>query len=247
MAFLKFVFKFSIVLILVCVGIVLFAGGGLVKYMVNFHSERLTGLKMTVAGAELNVLGGQIVLNNLAISNPKGFENPHAATIENIQVKLQPKTFLEDVVVVDYVGIKGTRVQFEGDLNKNNVQSIQAVLAKKVEEVERGGEYDDYEENSDSDKSSQKQVAIRQLLMKDNTITFHLGGMEKGISSDVSDVELTNIGTTDQGASVAEVLDKILLPLFENMHKEIVKALSNPQGLIDQVKDKLGKALGDLF
>jgi uncharacterized protein involved in outer membrane biogenesis len=248
----KFFLQLLLAIIVVIVALVLFAGGGLVKYIINVHGERLTGLEMSVAGAELNVLGGQLSMTNLAIANPAGYDNPNAAMVGSIQVNLRPKTLLQDVVVVDYVGIKGTRVVFEGDLNDNNIQDIQKILGARRGEVADHDHTED-EEAGRHPEEEQKRFAVRHLQVQDTAVAFKIGvpGME-GVTVPVSDIELTNIGTQEEGASAQEVVDQILLPLFDRIHRAALQAIQDPQGLLDRVKNSgfvkgIGEKLKNLF
>ena len=243
----KFLLKFVLALIFVVVLTVFFAGGWVVKTVINHHSERLTGLDISVAGAEVNFLSGQFSLSNLAIANPEGFESPNAALIKNVQITLQPETLTKDVVVVDLFAVDGLRVQFEGDMGSNNVQEIQKILAQKVEKNDHDDHGHEEHEHADEELKEQKKVAIRQLSITDTSVAFNLGGMKEGVNVPVSDIQMTNIGTADKGATAQEVLDKILLPLFENLHRAVIESLSNPQNLIDKMKGKVGGVLDGLF
>jgi uncharacterized protein involved in outer membrane biogenesis len=243
----KFFLQLLLAIVLVVIALVLFAGGGLVKYIVNVHGERLTGLEMSVAGAELNVLGGQLSMTNLAIANPEGYNNPNAAMVESIQVNLQPKTLLQDVAVIDYVGIKGTRVVFEGDLNGNNIQDIQKILGARRGEVSDHNHMEGEAEAAHEDEG--QKFSVRHLQVQDTAVAFKIGvpGME-GVTVPVEDIDLTNIGTQGDGVSAQEIADQILMPLFESIHRAALQAIQNPQGLLDRVKNSdFVKGIGEKF
>ncbi|MFZ2620257.1 MAG: AsmA family protein [Alphaproteobacteria bacterium] len=226
----KTLFKLLFTTVVVMVVIVLFAGGGLVRYIINFHSERLTGVAMSVAGAEMSILSGQLTLTNVAVHNPEGYKGPHAATIEEVQVNLRPNSLLQPVVQIDYIGVKGLRVVFEGDMNKNNIQDIQQALDTKVNapQVEGDG-------GAAAPETAGKKLAIAHMQVTGNKAAFYLGlPNAEAATVDLGDLELTNLGTDGNGMDARDVLDQVLVPLFERINRAALEATTNPASLLDQ-------------
>lgn len=236
---LKFLLKFVFTLIVVFVALVFFAGGGLVKYLINHHSERLTGLEMNVAGADLSILTGQLALRNLAIRNPEGYDTPHVATISNLQVTLEPKSFLSDTIQIDQVLVSGTRVFFEGNLNGNNVQDLQKILTERI--PAEAHDHDGEAKVEMSEVGEGKKMLIKDLSVLDNEVVFALKGVPMDAARQkLKDIKLVNVGENN-GATVAQVLDQILMPLFEQVDDAALSAFKDPNGLIERFKSNTGE------
>ena len=131
--------KFLLVLLV----LLLILGGGvfyvyqnlesIVKTAVNKYGSQVTGTEVTLGGFQLSPLKGEAALQNLRVANPQGYQEPHILSVGVVYVKLNVKSLLEPVIVVEEIRIDKPAIAYElKDVTKNNVSELLANINKNT-------------------------------------------------------------------------------------------------------------------
>lgn len=242
----KIILKLLVVVVVGVVLAVLVAGGPMVKYLVNTFGSDVVGTDVSVTGADLDVLGGGIQLRGVTIANPPGYEQAHALTIGSVDVKLMPKSVLSDVVRINHILIDDVAVTFEGNLNGNNVQELQRQIANNTaaDDHDHGGQMPMAADETEKDA---KKVQIDTLAVTGTSVNFRVKELgDKPMTAELGDIRLNNIGTAEKGATATEVMDKVLEPLFENIHRAALRNIGGFDGRLKDLENKGGEVLNSV-
>ncbi len=251
----KFLLKFLLIIVVVIVLAVVFAGGSVVKVITQKMGTSVVGTQVLVENASLNIFSGTLELSGLSVANPVGYSQPYVTKIDSVKVQLNVPTIWEDVVRINHILIDNVHITFEGGVTGNNIQEIQQNLQKNIPESQEHN-YDTASSNTQSQQKThmKKTYHVGILALTNTQLSFVSKDLGEGINVPLSDIRLTNIGTEDKGATAAEVVDKVLMPLFENIHVAALKSVGGLGDRVNELKDKgenmldsIGSKLKDLF
>ena len=235
------------------VGSVLFFGlGFIVKAAIENVAPQITKTDVSVANVIMSPLSGVAKIKGLTIGNPEGYTSDHLLQVGSISVKLDVASLMSDNIVVNELRIEDAEVIYEGDFQNSNLKALQKTV---------GGEASSSAASTNSGAASAssqpaKTFAIEQIYINGTKVNYSsplLAG--KDVSFEVSNIHLENVGTKDKGATAAEVVNKIMVPLFNNIYKAAtgtIKGLKgfNADSLSNKAEDavkSLKKGLGGLF
>ncbi len=91
------------------------------------------GIVLTAEKGEVSTVTGLVVLSNVTVSSPAGYEDPHAMVIDEIRIQTDPATLFADTIVIESINIDGVRAVYATGTGGNNILLIQ----KKIEEIEQ--------------------------------------------------------------------------------------------------------------
>ena len=216
------------VIVFVIIGvaaIVFFFSGDIVKKVVETAGPRLTKAEVKLGKADIDILTGTGELNKLFIGNPAGYESDHAFTVGTIKVKVNTASITTDVITIDEIRILSPDIIYESAGGKSNFQAILDNIKQSTGTAGAGGEKPSGGESA----GSEKKIRINDLYILDGRVKAALpmlGG--KGMALSLPDIHMRNIGGGDEGASVAEVAQKI----FAQLNSSIGKAVQNAVGSV---------------
>lgn len=253
---------FILLLVIVLAGVGVFFSipsmGGMVSKLVNKYGSQVTGTNVTLGNFELSPLKGELHLNNLAVANPKNYSQPNVISIGDITVKIDLKTILSDVIVVDYVRINKPVISYEMlSITQNNVSQLleninrnTASSAKQAAAATSGKASADTKEVEQSSKPAKK-VIIKQILVDGGEINVaaSIAGQTASAGVTLPAIELKNIGEDKNGADIVEtatmVLKKILTTGYETVVKsQLVDLQGVAEGSLDNVLDSVKEKSG---
>src|SRR5512146_2427424 len=95
--------------IVLAVALILLAGGGalwwlyasrdaLIKRAIEHFGPELTGVSVRVASVKLEPLDGRGAIKGLEIGNPPGYKAPHAISLGEIALAVEPSSLTSSVV-----------------------------------------------------------------------------------------------------------------------------------------------------
>ena len=215
-----------IVFVIVAVAaIVFFFSGDIIKKVVETAGPRLTKAEVKLGKADINILTGTGQLEKLFIGNPQGFESDHAFSVNTIKVKVNTASITTDVITIDEIRILSPDIIYESTGGKSNFQAILDNVKQAT-----GASGQSAEKPSDEAASgTEKNIRINDLYILDGRVKAALpmlGG--KGLALTLPDIHMHDIGggSGGEGASVAEVTQKI----FTQLNSSIGKAVQNAAG-----------------
>ncbi|WP_138380894.1 AsmA family protein [Luteithermobacter gelatinilyticus] len=229
----KALFAVLIILALIIGALVYIASqaGALIQKATLDYGPEVTGAAIELDGVDVSFLGGQARLNGLVVHNPEGFKSSHAFKVDEVAVRLDVMSVMDDVIRIQEIRIQGADLVYELGSKGNNIHQLQ----KNVENyIARFGAREDSE--------SVKKFIIDDIYVNGTKVqlaTDLMGGKSAGLT--LPDIHLENVGNENKAATGAEVLKKVLSAVNTSLGKVVTK---------DMIKDALGEAeniLKDIF
>lgn len=215
-------------------------GTKLIKQAVVEYGPQITGTPVGLEKVTLMPLTGKAGVSGVSIGTPKGYSAPYSFQANDISVKLQPKTLLDRVLVIDDVTIAAPSVIYEPKNKSSNIEQLQ----KNVE---------DYIGPDDgSSTAGPEKVIIKRLAILRPEIVVYAGGLIGKQSVTAKDIVFTDIGVKENGVPPEEVASivmaslqtQVLASIKSKAGKQLLNSALNEavkQGLpVDDVKDLLG-------
>jgi hypothetical protein len=209
--------------------------------IVNLGPE-IAQVQIELDGASISFLSGSGGLEGLKVHNPEGYDGEHAFYADHLAMELEPMSVFGDKIVIEEIRIIGPDIQFEQKLKSSNLNQI---LANVQEFMGPGGE-------EAETSSAGKKLEIKRFILQDAKVGVGIGS--KPISITIPTIELTDLGTGEEGITAGEVIRTILTEVTGQIMAEIAK---NPEVILqgggDLIKNIGGsggnalKSLGGLF
>lgn len=131
--------KFLLILLTI---VILLAGGicglylnleSIVKASVAKYGSQLTGTEVALNGFRLSPLKGEAELKGLRIANPAGYQTPHILSLGSAYVRLDMRSLLKPVIVVEEIRIANPEIAYElKSVAHNNVSDLLAAVNKNT-------------------------------------------------------------------------------------------------------------------
>jgi hypothetical protein len=200
------------------IGVVWWQLNHLVRQGVETIGPRLTGVPITLADVDLALGSGKARLNGLKVGNPSGFSNPHAVTVDEIQIYLDTRSLFSSKIVIHDITIMAPSIAYELGAGGTNIGIIEAHLKKILGE---------------STEPSKTKLVIEHLTLTDGAITVNLLGTGN-LAVTMAPVELNNLGGTE-GVDSAKLIGDVLLVLTNSVIKTVTQ-----NGMINSAANGVG-------
>ena len=215
----------SIVIVIIC-ATAAFAFYGLYnldltirKKLVTIGSE-VTQSPVTLAKADFSLRSGLGQLHQLQINNPEQFNSEYALAVNSIDVTIDPKSVMNDVVVIENISINNAElIAEEQGYEKLNLHQIHQNI-------------NDYMPSNKTDESNNinpKRYIINSISLTNSSMRIVT---EKFGAKVISIPALTfkDIGQTENGLSAEQLAPAILNPIFIHATDEVKIVLSRLSG-----------------
>ena len=103
-------------LVLIAVAAVLILAArldGIVRAVVEREGSSQLKLATTLGAADVSILGGSVTLNELAIANPEGYQDPHIFELGQVNVAVGYSELMGDPVRIRDININSPRLVIE--------------------------------------------------------------------------------------------------------------------------------------
>lgn len=244
--------RFLLITLLLAVGVfILFMpiNQYLKKTLTKVASETLN-VPVTMDSAEISLTKWRLIVKNLVVPNPEGFQSAHALKLNEIEVKFRPATLFTDTIIIDKLNLIKPDITFEVGFGRTNLDS----LLKNAQQKQSGANSGTAQSTSHGDESKEKQLIIRSFKIKEAAVTTALIGASETIT--LEEIHLRNIGKAKGGVSPAYATEQMLLALiaglseadlhgfFSEIKINLKQLQHKHQSKIDGFKDGL-KGVGD--
>ncbi len=194
----------AFVLLLACVLVFsLFIEKALVAGVETVGPE-LTGTNVHLSSVDLSMRSGRLEISGLEVGNPDGFESEYSIRLGTVVLDIVPASLIQDKIVIEEVRIDSPEMILEIGSGGANISRI----LKNVEKA--SGATEELEEDDDSSK----RFEIRKLTISNGKMTLANKQLnEEGIVLPLADIIITDIGTDEQGATIANVIKRVLLSI----------------------------------
>jgi hypothetical protein len=165
------------------------------------------GVETKVGSADVGLLAGDIELERLRVANPEGFEEPDFLSVEHLLLEVSTASLREPVVEVPRLVMQDVRVVLEKREGRTNYK----VILENLERLQKG--------KKDPAPEDGKKFIIRHVLVANVTATVDLlpvgGELLPPAVVQIPEIQLENIGTSDEGMSISELTAKLVQLVLE--------------------------------
>jgi uncharacterized protein involved in outer membrane biogenesis len=210
-----------VVVLLVVLVVVAFSLGAIVKKGVETIGPSATQVDVKVKGAAVWLMDCRVELTHFVLGNPPGYKTPTSITVENVSVRLKPRSVFSNKWVVQSIKVKGPVITLEGGLRENNLTKIEKNL-------------DDYIGSSSTapnsaapqagPATSERKLQVNELVITGAKLQVNTklsGG--RTITLSIPDIHLVDLGTGPEGITGVEVGQRALHAVLIAATTEIVK------------------------
>jgi len=189
-----------------------------VKTAIERFGPNIAGVPVTVREVQLSATDGRGTLRGIAIGNPPGYSAPHAVRVGRIAIGFEPASLGRDVVVIRDILVDAPEIAYELKGGSNNLEAIQ----KNIEAyVKRSG--GDGGGGAGSSRPGGRRYLIGRITLRAARVTMTnpllKGG---GITFDLPDVDLRDLGKRSGGVSAAQAARQVTAALVSRIAQKML-------------------------
>ena len=206
-----------------------------IRSAVETYGPQVTKSEVKLGSVNVSPFSGNASLSNLIVGNPQGFKTPSAFKLGAMSVSLDVRSLVSDTVAIREIVVSAPEITYELGPGGNNL----AVLQKNVEAY-TGGSAKPGPQTPQVQKGGKK-VIIDRLRVEKSKLNVSVGVPLQAQATTLAlpDIEMRDIGKKGQGASMADVVEKIL----EEVNRNAAKAVANVdmKGLTEKARKEAEK------
>jgi uncharacterized protein involved in outer membrane biogenesis len=194
----------------------------LIKRAIEHYGPQLTGTAVKVRQVKLEPGQGIGAITGLEIGNPQGFSAPHAVTLGEMKLAVDPSTITSNVVHVKEISLEAPTITYERGAGGDNLSAIQKHIKSQLPKSQGGGGAAEKSKDAPQRKFIVDHVQVRKAKVS-------YGG---AVTVDLGDVHLRDLGKKKGGATAAELTDEVWSELNRI-------AIARAPAAIEELRDKL--------
>lgn len=213
------------VILLVVAGYVLLSSlDTIVESVIEQSGSQITGTQVTVGSVEISLSTGEGVIREIRVSNPQGFPQGDAFSLEQIEIGIDTESLAQAPIVLDQVAIYGAVAQIQR--NTEGEVNLDRILAH-IKSSQPGGEEDPGEESAqDSPK-----LRIDEFVFQEGVVKMMDASSGKELEVPLPALQMRNVG--GQEGATPDVIGREVLTRFS---EEVAKVLARAG--LEQIIDK---------
>lgn len=225
----------AVVLVVVgAVVVVMWQGESIVAAGIEEFGPEVTGTTVEVGDVSIGPLTGSASLEDLVVSNPAGFTEPHSLRLGEISTSLDIQSLFSEKVVIHSVEVINPEFTFELGDDTQNLTRINENVQAFVGPEEAAGD------------APQTLFVIEDFHLKGAKVKVAGLGV-KALNQEITlpDLHLQGIGEKENGVLAADAAKQIFAAVTDLVKKELVKAQAT--GLISDTLKLPGDIGGSTF
>jgi hypothetical protein len=191
----------------------------LIKRAIEHYGPQVTGVAVKVRTVKLEPLDGRGAISGVEIGNPPGFSAPHALTLGEVRLAVDPRTLTSDVVHVNEISLEAPAIVYERGASGDNLSAIQKHIQSQLPKS-RGGAA------AKSEGAPERKFIVDHVQVRKARVSY--GG---AVAVDMPDLHLRDLGKKRGGATAAEIADEVWTELTRT-------AVARAPAAIEQLRDK---------
>jgi hypothetical protein len=207
----------------------------LVQTALETHGARLTGTRVVVEDVDISPQSGEGTLRGVRIENPAGFSRADAIRFDEVTLRIDVSTLVQDPLVIDEVRIDAPHANYEvkppGKANIDVIrENLERALPKGAKALPAG-------ETAPPPEAPVRRLVIRKFSFENGSVAADaraLGG--KQFDATLPPVRLSNVGG-EQGKPGDEVAQTVLVAFTRAVARSVAS-----QELGKLLEKKLGSA-----
>ncbi|PCI54989.1 MAG: hypothetical protein COB36_09055 [Alphaproteobacteria bacterium] len=204
----------------------------LAKQLTEQIASDALGVPVHVGEMKITLEDLKIVVQDIRIANPKGYENPNAITIKSIVI--DGDNFSRDLLTFSHISVSGTHVNLEVDRNGTNLGDIKSNIANSSSPTSSG------HKNTGDHKEDSIKVVVKKFSLTGAQISPSVTLLEGDLPTvTVPDIHLTGIGQKENGILAEEAIAQIMDAVLQEFNKS-----ANGAGFLEGVSLKMLNSMG---
>jgi hypothetical protein len=214
----------------------------IVKVALEHYGPGIAGVSVTVGGVSISPHDGRGSLKGVEIGNPAGFSAPRAARLGEISVVLDPATVRAPIVIVHDITIDSPVITYERGKGGTNLDAIQKNIAAYVG---RSAPVSSAGDGSTPVADTRHKFVIEKLSIRGAKVTMTTAGLKgQGVSFDIPDIELTDVGKGRGGVTASEAANLVASTLISRISQKVLTNIDllrkgGVEGAMDALKGLL--------
>ena len=230
----------KLLLSLVLVVVVVFAAAffyldSIVKTGIEAEGSDVLGTSVSVSSVSISPLSGSGTIRGLTIENPEGFTEDNIMQLGEVTVSLNLSSLLGDIIEIYEISVIEPVITYETKITTDNIRALLANLPSTPGAA-----------NEDVAVDAGKGFIIREFNLRDAQVNLIASIIEQSVV--LGDIQLLDIGTENQAATVSQALEKIVGAVSErilNAEMPSLNALREAvQGRLQEGTQQAEEALG---
>ena len=238
-----------VLLIVLAVGATFLYLDSIVTSGIEVVGSEVLDTEVTVASVSISPLNGTGTISGLEIRNPEGFDAEYIFQLEQVEVNLNTSSLFSDVIEIDSVVITQPQITYETRITTDNVRAL-------MENIGGGDSSTDPASESEGGKG----IIVREFRMLDPQLNLVAAVVTAPVG--LPDIELNDIGTEDNSATVAQAMEVVLsalrnaivssnLPgldeLREGVENRLQQGVEEVEEAVDDAVEELGTRLRNIL
>ncbi len=195
-----------------------------VRVGIETAATRKLNVEVSVSNADLSIMSGKLVLQNLSIGNPPVYQYDKLLVLRNAEIEVEAKSLLSDVVNIRQIGIDHIDVIIEQhSVSENNLHDVLRAASEITDE--------------------RKKLRIDNLEISDITVKVDLmtnSGQNEPVTLVLSPIRMTNLGR-DNKMDIAALLKEIIFAIADSVVEEGIGVL--PKDIVGTMTSTLSKTI----
>lgn len=227
--------KVLLILVVIVIAAIFFVPGMIIKGAVESFGSDLLQTDVKLESASLSLFSGDLILEGLEVSNPKGFNSKSALYIGKFDIKIDVSSLFSDKIHIKSVKLLNSSVTYEKTATSDNLSTLGKKYGKSYKNKGKNIK------NSPNNKNK-KTVIIDYLLIDGMTINtlLSIGGQKVVADVPMPKIEMKNIGKK-YSLTFAQAITDVLLRASEDLTKVITRNQIN--NIIKNSRGNLGNII----
>ena len=234
--------------IVIVVGLIHTLGDRALKLAVETGGTKALNVGVTVDNASFSLIRGRLLLKNLAIHNPSGYQTPSLFEMDRLEIEADLPSFLGKTVHVKkiYIDAAGLTVEQKG-LSNNLQEVLDHVSSSKPKPADP------------KQPSEGKEVLVDDLDITNTKVQVKLlpiPGRAEDLSITLTPIQIKNL-SSDKPITVAELVVRILGAVADGLAQQSgdilpgeitgpLKSVLGAGGILESGKQVLDKTIQDI-
>jgi len=205
----------------------------LIKRAIERFGPELTGVSVKVGSVKLEPLDGRGAITGLKIGNPQGYKAPHALSLGEMRLAVDPATLASDVVHVKEVVLESPSITYERGPGGDNLSAIQKHIESQLPKSAP----------AKGDSKAQKRAKERRFILDRVEVRKARVSYGGALDADVPDLVLRDLGRKSGGATAAQITEEIWTAVTR---QALAAAPASIRGLEERAKGAVDRLKGIL-
>ncbi len=212
----------------------------IVKIALEHYGPGIAGVPIQVGEVRLSMRDGRGSLKGVEIGNPPGFSAPRAARLAEVSIVLDPATLRSPLVVVHEIVIDAPAITYERGKKATNLDTIQKNIEAYVKSSAPPAASG--KETTPAGTTLNHRFVIEHLAIRGAKVTMTNPGLKgQGITFDLPDVELRDIGKGRGGVTASEAANVVANALLAKIAQKMLTSIEllrqgGVEGAVDALK-----------